>query len=272
MSDDEEIGFIGPLPSTEWIRAKQERIAQQEAAREATEHADWLAEIRARAEREVHAWAALPCGGDVERVTACSDAFAARCERRDHVMCPRRQLVELKREQAAHRRIRRAEHVEDGVPENVLVAVWDRSPIETEAIKALRQALEGRTIVVLSGGVGCGKTCAAGWWLTQSRGDWISASELATLSPFDEASRERMHSPRLVIDDLGAEYLDAKGFLASMLDSLWDYRYSHRLPTVVTTNLSLKQFQARYSERIKDRLRECGDFVEVSGESMRRSG
>lgn len=270
MDDDSEPRFIGPLPSLEWVRAKQERIARQEAEREAAEHASWLDEIRDRADREVATWNGLPCRGDVEHVTACADDYATACERRLHVMCPRRQIVELKREATEQRRIRRAEHIADGVPENVLHAVWDNKPIETSAIEALRVAMKGRTIVVLSGGVGCGKTCAAGWWITQSRGDWISASALATLSPFDEASRERMHSPRLVIDDLGAEYLDAKGFLASLLDSLWDYRYSHRLPTVVTTNLTLKQFQARYSERIKDRLRECGDFVEVSGDSMRR--
>ena len=77
--------------------------------------------------------------------------------------------------------------------------------------------------------------------------------------------------PLLVIDDLGAEFNDSKGFFASLLDELIDARYSHKLATIVTSNLDLEAFKTRYGVRIVDRIREAGRFVGCGAESLRRS-
>jgi DNA replication protein DnaC len=282
MSDDRPFNFEaflgalpvqGPVLSGDWLREKAERIAAEEADREQRDTQDWLAGLRAKADAELAAWAALPCNGVAEQVGNCSDDFAASCHRRDHVMCPRWQVARALEEQRGARRQMRHRLTIAGVPERVLVAAFDREPLETEAIKAikaLRDALGKRpTIVVLSGGVGCGKSCAAAWWLGQHGGDWISAGDLSKISPYEGGGTERLRSARLVLDDLGVEYLDAKGFLQATLDGVIDHRYANMLPTVITTNLSAAEFKARYGKRVEDRIREAGAFVVITSPSLR---
>lgn len=276
MSDDENDPIQGPMPSQEWLRAKRERIAAEEREREERDQRDWLSSLAERATSEAAAWQQLPCGGELQRVGACSDAIAVTCERRDHVMCPRRQLVTLRSEQQEARRALRSTLVGSGVPERVLCAVFDQAPLETEAVRLLREALVRKPapiFVVLSGGVGCGKSCAAASWLAGTGGgDWVSAADLATLSPYEATGRERLRGARLVLDDLGTEYVDGKGFMAALLDGVVDHRYANLLPTVVTTNLGPGDFRDRYGPRVADRLREAGAFIVVGGKSLRRRG
>ena len=49
-------------------------------------------------------------------------------------------------------------------------------------------------------------------------------------------------------------------------------RHGHRRLTVCTTNLKASDFRARYGERVADRIRECGAFVEIAGTSRRIAG
>jgi DNA replication protein DnaC len=73
-----------------------------------------------------------------------------------------------------------------------------------------------------------------------------------------------------VIDDLGSEYHDAKGFFQTLLDEIIDVRYAGKLPTVITTNLDAAGFAAWYGERIVDRVREGGRFIACGNASLRR--
>ncbi|MCG8423877.1 MAG: ATP-binding protein [Proteobacteria bacterium] len=153
----------------------------------------------------------------------------------------------------------------------------------TPALSATREFERKRTIVlVLAGPVGCGKTTAAARWLTQStsRGTYLepyprrflAIAELARLNRFNAAAMEPVEqAAALVVDDLGAEFLDDKGGFASLFDAVMDARYRHLLPTVITTNLRSDEFRARYGERTVDRLREHGQFVELAGKSLRTS-
>jgi hypothetical protein len=271
MSDmDETIGPVQGPDALPMLRERSLRIAAEEADREQRDTQDWLSGLRAKADAELAAWAALPCNGVAEMVSNCTDDFAAGCRRRDHVMCPRWQVARALEEQRGARRQMRSRLTIAGVPERVLVVAFDREPLETEAIKALRDALGKRpTIVVLSGGVGCGKSCAAAWWLGQHGGDWISAGDLSKISPYEGGGTDRLRSQRLVLDDLGVEYLDAKGFLQATLDGVIDHRYANMLPTVITTNLSAAEFKARYGKRVEDRIREAGAFVVITSPSLR---
>jgi DNA replication protein DnaC len=78
----------------------------------------------------------------------------------------------------------------------------------------------------------------------------------------------------LVLDDLGVE--NETNWVIQELETIIDYRYIHNLPTVVTTNLSLPQLNAKYgSERVTSRLKraknarivviDSSEFISVRG-------
>jgi DNA replication protein DnaC len=129
-----------------------------------------------------------------------------------------------------------------------------------------------RTILVLSGPPGCGKTVAAAWWALR-RTDaptFIRASAFAASSRYDRETRKALlKASALVLDDLGAEYADANGSHIVDLDELVDTFYGDRKPLLITTNCDNTRFTERYGERVIDRIRECGDFVGAGVKSMR---
>lgn len=259
----------GPYLSADVLRDRAARQQAAEADRDRQDTQDWLAGLRAKAEAESQAWLTFPCKGVLESVGMCSDAFEDTCQRRDHIMCPRRRMVEVIAERRHHRGLLRSRLSAAGVPERTLTHVFDAQPLETEALKALQAALESKpTIVVLSGGVGCGKSCAAAWWLSQAEGAWVAAADLAKVG--DDAVTAQLRAKRLVLDDLGMEYLDGKGYLLAKLDSLVEHRNANMMPTVITTNLGAAEFKSRYGKRVEDRIREAGPFVVIAAPSLRR--
>lgn len=67
----------------------------------------------------------------------------------------------------------------------------------------------------------------------------------------------------LILDDFGAQY-ETK-WSEPKLEQIVDYRYIHKKPLMVTTNLTLKQLPPR----IEDRLSE-GELIQLTGESFRK--
>lgn len=63
--------------------------------------------------------------------------------------------------------------------------------------------------------------------------------------------------PLLLIDDLGIEP-KWEGITIEQLFALLEHRINHKKPTAISTNLSPKEIQARYSERISSRLFDRG--------------
>ena len=172
-----------------------------------------------------------------------------------------------------------------GVPEKDARAVAEMSLDETDAIKACKAAVEARDrIIVLAGPPGVGKTTAAGWLVSKalsphwhfdplSSARFMTALELARISVYDDDAMAAVERPDLlVIDDVGAEYADAKGMFSTIIDGVVNARYARSLTTVITTNLNATLFRERYGERVIDRIRECGRFVELKGASMRKRG
>lgn len=178
------------------------------------------------------------------------------------------------REQAAERARQQREIVDrSGIPSRCADLFGSATPAPSEAIAALDL---DRTLLILAGKSGCGKTTAAAWWLWQfihgavTPTRWPRFAHAGDLPRIDESHLLALRSaPRLVIDDLGMEYADNKGFFEVVLDRMLDWRYANLKPTVITTNLRAEQFKARYGERIADRIREAGNFVELSNESLR---
>lgn len=163
---------------------------------------------------------------------------------------------------------------------------------DTAAVAIVREGVHGA--VVLSGGAGSGKTVAAAWWVVSFlrnpdrwrqgldehevkwRGmlpEFVTAAHLARWERYSDAEMNRLlHSPALVIDDLGVEFSDRGGSFQATLDEVINARYGAELPTVITTNLDGAAFKARYGERIADRIRQTGKFCNVTAaKSLRRT-
>lgn len=269
---DDAAECIYPQPSGEWHRANTARLERERAALAETENLQFksmLSDITARA---VAYWQTVPCKGDDAGIVNCSDDYATTCKERNGLSCPRYRIEDAARQRAAMHARQRKYLADVGVSPRTLRAVFDAEPIETEAVRAIRAAFSGPTpptIVILQGGVGCGKSCAAALWASEKSAKWVTAKALARMG-YDDDIEKLGNCDALVLDDLGTEYADAKGFFVSNLDGLIDDRYARELPTVITTNVPPDEFKARYGERIADRIREAGKFIKVAGESMRR--
>lgn len=192
-----------------------------------------------------------------------------------------RESAELEAERKRQEDLRK-DLVERGCPVKDLERAISGQLEDTKAVVAAQAALDaGQTLLVLSGVRGCGKTTAAAWWLLQKRKPseyvrvgpprFVDASTLARWPRYDDARmRELERASALVIDDLGVEYDDKNGAFRSFVDGLVNSRYAACLPTCITTNVPAAEFRQRYGERIADRIRESGRFVELAGESMRK--
>lgn len=169
-------------------------------------------------------------------------------------------------------------------------------PRATEALLKAREWLgSDLDFLLLCGGPGAGKTIAAanvvadfldtearsssGFHLLDSRrrptgAKVVRAAEGQRLGLFDEDSRAAVEQMRrvalLVLDDMGTEMLT--DVWRQQLDDVIDARYSDKLRTVVTTNLTPEAFKERYGARIADRIRQTAMVVQLGGESMRKRG
>jgi len=153
---------------------------------------------------------------------------------------------------------------------------------ETTAMAAARRFLQAkRSVLVLAGGVGAGKTTASAWLALEAGGSipaFIRAAELESRGRYDRELRAWLRGKTmLVIDDIGAESLDGKGNFQSLLDEIVDLFYGDRKLVVMTTNLRPKttdpkvpQFNERYGERIASRLFEVGTWADCGTTDLRR--
>lgn len=151
--------------------------------------------------------------------------------------------------------------------------------LHTEALAAVSREAD---ILVLSGGPGCGKSVAAAFWLVfnsisgkdgelWSGGYWVTAASLSRGYAYDQEAFEKLVKKHaLVIDDLGTEYQDQKERYLATLAEIVETRFAREKRTLITTNLGPAEFKARYGERLADRIREDGAFVECGTTSLRR--
>jgi DNA replication protein DnaC len=99
---------------------------------------------------------------------------------------------------------------------------------------------------------------------------WWPVSRFARMEAYDgRFDTVCEHAGPVVVDDIGSEYLDGKGWFLQAFDAFIDARYCEYRPTLITTNLSAEDFKRRYSGRVVDRIREGGSYYEFKGESMR---
>lgn len=126
----------------------------------------------------------------------------------------------------------------------------------------------------IAGGVGCGKTVAAVWWLHQHAGVFplfVTAEQFEARGRYDKHFREQWErATSLVLDDLGAEYADDKEHFLVGLDALIDHVSGQKRGMVITTNITGAEFAERYGARIISRIRECGGFKTCADGDRRR--
>ena len=157
----------------------------------------------------------------------------------------------------------------------------------TPAIEVVKDPIG---LLVLSGKPGAGKTVAATRWIlehVEADENWtgpgtavalrgrppifVTAVRLARWDRYEQEQMAKLLlAPRLVIDDLGVEYMDKNGFYASLLDEVVNERYAGSRPTVMTTNLDAAAFATRYDERIMGRIRETGRFFGCGTRDLRK--
>ncbi len=143
------------------------------------------------------------------------------------------------------------------------------SPLQAQSLEmALNQAqqfahrLDGW--LLLMGGYGCGKTHLAAaianfavehgvptlFLTVPDLLDQLRFAYEAEETTFEERFEEIRNATLLVLDDFGTQ--NATPWAQEKLFQIVNYRYTNRLPTVITTNLSLDEIEPRIRSRLQD--------------------
>ena len=164
------------------------------------------------------------------------------------------------------------------------------SPQPTEALIAVRSwKFLTRPILLLLGPKGVGKSYAAAQafarWIDSRTPSYLWKSPQLWREMAEDASRalcwmhiyrlvnerdavdEAAKAPFLVLDDIASE--DATPQAKSRVNYVISERYDNLRPTVLTGNLGIKEFIARYGERIMDRISQSGQIANCTGENLR---
>lgn len=169
------------------------------------------------------------------------------------------------------------------VADHPQVLAWAREVAQqavAPSLGARRQVTTGPSLL-MAGVVGAGKThqaYGAVRQLVQSgvgvRWRATTAADLyADLRPQAGVDSERelaavSRCPLLIIDDLGAA--KASEWVEEVTYRLINRRYNHMLPTLITTNLAIKDLRAYLGDRVTSRLAQMTTRVEFEPVDRRR--
>lgn len=141
----------------------------------------------------------------------------------------------------------------------------ERQSLDIALTLAARYAENPDGWLLLEGTYGCGKTHLAAAIGNErlQRGEMVmfitvpdlldhlrSAYAPSAEATYDETFERIRNAPMLILDDLGAESPSA--WAKEKLFQLLNHRYSHRLPTIITTNVDLDTLDPRIRSRLLD--------------------
>lgn len=185
----------------------------------------------------------------------------------------RKRLEEEATQKTAAENKRRRDFTANGFTVRALDAALVADESKPALVRVRSWAPENESVLVLSGSAGCGKTVAATWWAWHRApyARFLRSTTFAASSRYNHEQRDEwLNASALVLDDLGTEYVDAKGNFQVDLDELIDTYYGDRKPLIITTNCTPADFKTRYGSRVVDRVRECGSWFSIASESLRR--
>ena len=82
-----------------------------------------------------------------------------------------------------------------------------------------------------------------------------------SMNPSDENLLDELcECDLLILDDLGAEF--STQFTVAQLYNILNTRMINSLPTIISTNLSMREIEEKYTQRVASRI--VGSFVPVS--------
>jgi len=167
-----------------------------------------------------------------------------------------------------------------GVPKILIEASfdnwWPRTEGDKTALRAVREfAAAGKGFLVIVGSVGLGKSHLAVSVMRQRGcGRIITQTRLLLKlrdryhNKYSENVIEKYKTTRLLVLDEFGFTTGARDEPSALYDVI-DYRHGEMLPTVLTTNVPVSQFDEAFGDRIADRLRCHQPFVVLSGSSWR---
>lgn len=168
-----------------------------------------------------------------------------------------------------------------GVPlrDEIKMAIVDGSIGATKAIDATRRWQSGsKPILLLLGGVGCGKTVAGAYAMARALeagrdAAYAKMRDVAHLyrAGFGDDAKAfegLLRVSLLVVDELTTERDPELGRAA--LNEVVDERGSRGRPTMLLANRTKAEIRERYDARTIDRLREGAVVVELADKSLRR--
>ncbi len=191
----------------------------------------------------------------------------------------REQESELEREQRARKDRLGISGVSTHIATQDANAVIANKLDRTLMLEAVERWLgqEERSVLMLMGPVGRGKTLCSANAIADNGGVFITAHRVLRLfasrygrKVFEEQDRI-LEAGMLVIDDVGREHDKDAPLMCSTLLELVDARQAHRR-TIITSNLMVAAFGARYHEpRLHSRLHHIARVFENDGPDLRRA-
>lgn len=163
-----------------------------------------------------------------------------------------------------------------GVPERYLDEVLEGMR-ETPPVAEVRAFMGDpkRSLLLLIGTRGVGKTIAASFAAVRWLGRYVLAAEISQAYRelhYREIVRSWCGVGLLVIDELGREPTDADQRSRATMWEVVERRFSARRKTILVSNTPEKLLRERYDEPMWDRISGDGGVFPVIGASLRQRG